>query len=114
MTSRHHGFFVFTLCIVSLLLLNNSFPAQAQATPIWPMWGHDQFHTNRSPANGPNSADVAWTYQDPAGGTFGDVIVAADGTIYATLYYSALSSSLLAKEQHRQQSLLRPRKLELW
>ena len=33
-----------------------------QTPPIWPMWGHDQFHTNRSPYNGPNSPDLAWTY----------------------------------------------------
>jgi outer membrane protein assembly factor BamB len=49
----------------------------------WPMYGHDASHSGYSPSNGPNSADLLWSYalgeraQDNA-----SPVVGLDGTIY--------------------------------
>jgi outer membrane protein assembly factor BamB len=48
----------------------------------WPMYGHDAAHTGRSPANGPNSPDVKWTWT--ADGTIYSPVVGTDGSIYVT------------------------------
>ncbi len=56
-----------------------SFTTAAPSTEYWPMFGHDSAHTSRSAVNGPNTADLAWTYPDPVSG---DPIVGPDGTIY--------------------------------
>ena len=57
----------------------NSTGQASDVTDPWSMFGHDGAHTSRSSANGPNSADLAWTYTD---GVLGDVVVGPDGTIY--------------------------------
>jgi outer membrane protein assembly factor BamB len=46
----------------------------------WLMYGHDAAHTSRSSANGPNTADIKWTYV--ADGLIRDTVAANGGTIY--------------------------------
>ena len=65
------------------------------ASSPWPMFHHDAQHTGRSPASGPSSPTLGWTY--PTGGsilsspsldTDGTVYVGStDGKLYAILAY---------------------------
>ncbi len=60
----------------------------------WPMYGHDSAHTARSASNGPNTANLKWSYT--ADGVISDPVVASDGTIYFTVWRTYNDTSIVA------------------
>jgi outer membrane protein assembly factor BamB len=63
-----------------LLACAGSVHGQPQPGSPWPMIGRDQYHTGRSPYNGPETSAVKWIFG--AGGTGSSPAISADGTIY--------------------------------
>jgi outer membrane protein assembly factor BamB len=86
------GTWLFSSLCAGLLLFPATSAANAQQPAsqdkaatygeAWPMYGHDGAHTGRSAANGPNSADIKWTYD--ADGGVASPVVGTDGSVYLT------------------------------
>jgi outer membrane protein assembly factor BamB len=69
------------LLMIYLLAGTGSAFAQLQPGSPWPMIHHDQFHTGRSPHNGPDTSTLKWTFTT-GGEILSSPAIAADGTIY--------------------------------
>ncbi len=87
MFTRKPIFRISFVLIVIAFLLTGILPTKAESLASgvspWPMYGHDAAHTSYSPFNGPNTANLIWSYpldvkvQDNA-----SPIISPDGTIY--------------------------------
>jgi outer membrane protein assembly factor BamB len=63
-----------------LLACTGSVCAQPQPGSPWPMLRRDQYHTGRSPYNGPETSALKWVFETP--GNRSSPAISADGTIY--------------------------------
>ena len=74
------------LLVVCALLGTRSVYAQPQPGSPWPMMHHDQYHTSRSPHEGPETASLKWVFatEETRYGIVSSPVIAADGTIYLT------------------------------
>ncbi len=59
--------------------------AQPQPGSPWPMLRRDQYHTGRSPYNGPETATFKWVFETEPG-NLSSPAISADGTIYFSPY----------------------------
>jgi len=72
------GIMLLMACILAGI---GSVYAQPQRGSPWPMFHHDQYHTGRSPYNGPEIPTIKWSFA--TGSTMGSSpAIADDGTIY--------------------------------
>ena len=77
---KRKGILLLLACFLAGAL---SVHAQPQPGSPWPMLRHDQYHTGRSPYNGPETPTLKWTFETVIGNRSSPAI-SADGTIYFT------------------------------
>jgi outer membrane protein assembly factor BamB len=68
-----------------LLACTSSVCAQPQPGSPWPMLRRDQYHTGRSPYNGPEASALRWLFETGAHNRSSPA-VSADGTVYLSAY----------------------------